>query len=195
VPDNAPDRIALDSAAAPSLRFVLNLLMQDIALEPIASETLPWQQPIFVLRSAPMERLRAFVDELVRHCPAPTLHVMSHARDAEAIHRLAPFDVTFHAYPTPGRYRLAEVPAAMLERLRAVDFAAVFFLDTDPHRDLFEEVERLLSAIAAPRMIGFLHNGTFGRAPDPRFRTLAEPALFRLVEWYQRRIEAGMRLP
>ena len=110
---------------------------------------------------------------------------MSHARDEAAIGEMAPCDFTFHAYPTPGRYRLEEVPAATLDRLRSLNFGIVCFLDTGEHADLLDEVDRLLGAILPDATICFGNDGTFGRLPARPVRKRAESAFFRLVEWSQ----------
>ena len=183
------DRASGGDDASSRVRDVLDLLLQDCSPQPVAAATLPWDRPMFVLRSAGMNRLQELLAEITRHAVAPALHVMSHARDAAAIERMAPCAITFHPYPAQGRYRLDGVPAAMLAHLRAVDFGSLLFLDTGPQPDFYDEVERLLSAIAIDRMIAFREDGTFAKAPVPSRRRHAEPAFLRLVEWYQRRAE------
>jgi hypothetical protein len=110
---------------------------------------------------------------------------MSHARDEKTLREMAPCDFTFHAYPTPGRYRLDEVPSATLDRLRAVDFGILFFLDTGSFADLLDEVDRVLGAIRPIGIISFGNDGTCARLPERQVRKRAESAFFRLVEWYQ----------
>ena len=105
--------MSVERAEAP-LRAVLDMLLQDMALEPVDPATLPWHEPMFVLRGAPMDHMEAFFRLVVAHCSAPALHVMSHARDRDVLRAMAPCEFTFHAYPTPGRYCLEEVPSAML---------------------------------------------------------------------------------
>ena len=78
------------SEAASGLRVAFDLLLQDMALEPVDPGTLPWNQPILVLRSAPMDRLLALLDQILVHCPAPALHILSHARDEPTIRDRAP---------------------------------------------------------------------------------------------------------
>jgi hypothetical protein len=173
------------SEGAQGLRVVLDMLLQDLPLQPVAADTLRWDRPILVLRSADMKKMRACLDRLVAHCPSPRLHVLSHARDEEAIRAMAPCDLTFHAYPTPGRYRLEDVPAAMLETLRAADFGTAIFLDTGRFVDLFDEVERLLMAVVDHRPVTVLADGTFAQAPERGLRKRAESAFFGLLEWYQ----------
>jgi len=173
------------SDVARSLRTVLDLLLQDIPLQPIDPATLAWDRPIFILRSANMGRLRALLDEILVRTPAPHLHIMSHARDERALREMAPCDFTFHAYPTPGRYRLEDVPPTTIERLHAVDFGVLCYLDTGPFADLLDEVERVLGAIRPLALTCFGNDGTFARLPERRLRRRAESAFFRLVEWYQ----------
>jgi len=175
--------------ASASVRDVLDLLLQDCSPKPVDAGALPWDRPIFVLRSAALTRLRALLSEIARHNPSPSLHIMSHARDAEAIGQMVPWRFTFHAYPTPGRYCVEAVPAAMLDELRAIDFGSLLFLDTAPDANFYDEVERLLGAVAADRSVIFREDGTFAKAPPAAARQLAEPAFFRLVEWHQRRVE------
>ena len=177
--------------AARSLRSVLDMLLQDMAFQQVDPATLAWDEPIFVVRSANMERMRAFLHEVVAHNPAPVLHIMSHVRDESAIRALAPCDFTFHAYPTPGPYRLEDVPAATLERLQSVGIGNLFLLDSATSGDLLEEVERLLAAIAERRMVSFRSDGTYARTPDWRQRGLAKSAFFRLIEWYQLKVDPG----
>jgi hypothetical protein len=176
------------SDAASGLRVVLDLLLQDMALEPVDAATLPWDQPILVLRSADMERFSAVLQQIVSHCPAPLLHVLSHARDEEAIRYRAPCDFTFHGYPTPGRYRLAEVPASMLDRLRSVRFGTLLYIDPGTSADLSGEVEALFAAIEDRRMVTVREDGTFARAVDSRLRRHAESAFLRVIEWYQQKL-------
>jgi len=173
-----------DDDTAQSLRTVLDLLLQDIPLQPVDPATLPWDQPIFILRSANMGRMRALIDEILVHTPTPLLHIMSHARDEKALRELVPCEFMFHAYPTPGRYRLEDVPSATLDRLRAVDFGILFFLDTGSFADLLDEVDRVLGAICPMGIISFGNDGTCGRLPERQVRKRAESAFFRLVEWY-----------
>jgi hypothetical protein len=177
------------SEAARGLRIVLDLLLQDIALDPVDAALLPWHEPILILRSADMERFRAVMRQIVTYCPAPTLHVLSHARDEETIREIAPCDFTFHAYPTPGRYRLDGVPAAMLNRLRAVSFATLIYIDPGTSAELFGEVESLFAAIKDGGMVSVRQDGTFARAPQAHLRRRAESAFLRLIEWYQLKLE------
>jgi hypothetical protein len=176
------------SQAAQGLRVVLDLLLQDMALEPVDAATLPWDQPILVLRSADMERFSTVLQQIVSHCPAPLLHVLSHARDEEAIRNRAPCDVTFHAYPTPGRYRLDGVPAATLDYLRSVRFGTLLYIDPGTSAELSLEVEALFAAIADRPMVTVREDGTFARAVDARLRRHAETAFLRVIEWYQQKL-------
>ena len=177
--------------SARSLRTTLDLLLRDMAPKPVNPATVQWDQPIFILRSANMGRMKALLDDIVTHCRTPRLHIMSHARDEQTLREMAPCDFTFHAYPTPGRYRLAEVSAASLERLRAVEFRSLFFLDTGIFSDLFDEVERLLAAVAETGMISFNNDGTYTRPPQRRLHQQAESAFLRLIEWYQFKLDPG----
>ncbi len=172
-----------------SLRTVLDILLQDMALTPIDASTLPWSKPVFILRAAPMDAMRPLLDEIQRHCAAPLLHIMSHARDGEAIRALAPA-ATFHAYPATGRYRLEDVPAAMMHRLRQADFGMLIFPDPGTSADLCDEVERLFGAIDLRRMVIYTADAGFARAADWQKRTRAQAAFIRLVEWYQSSVEA-----
>ncbi len=144
-----------------AMRAVLNLLRQDLALARVDPAKLAWDRPVLVLRSGNMGRMRAFFEELAQHPQIPALHVLSHAHDEDAIRAMAPRDITFHAYPVPGRYWLEHVPAAILERLRSEGFGMLAFLDTGAADDLLTEVDRLLTAIAENRMICFCDDGAF----------------------------------
>ena len=182
------------SPAALGLRVVLDLLLQDMALEPVDPAALPWHEPILVLRSADMERFRAVLRQIVTYCPAPRLHVLSHARDEQAIrdaiHEIVQCDFTFHGYPTPGRYRLEEVPVAMLEQLRSVGFATLVYIDPGTSADLFGEAEAIFAGIQDTSiMVSVRADGTLGRAPDARLRRRAESAFLGLIEWYQRKVD------
>jgi hypothetical protein len=179
------------SHAARRLRFVLDRLVQDLPLMSVDPATLPWDRPILVLRSATMERLQALLEEIIVRCPMPALHIMSHARDEDAIRSMAPCGFTFHAYPATGPYRLEGVPAAMLDDLRAVGFGTVFGLDAGTWGDRLEEVDRVLAAIREPGMVSFRGDGTYARAADWRQRRRAESAFLRLLEWYQFKLDPG----
>jgi hypothetical protein len=179
------------SNAAQSLRIVIDMLLQDMASEPVDPATLAWDQPILVLRSASMARMQAFLDRLVVHCPKPTLHIMSHARDEQAIRDMTPCEITYHAFPTPGPYRLLEVPSAMLERLRSTGFGTLFMLDQGLGGDLLEDVERLLAAIQPSWPVSFRGDDTFARTQDWSQRRLARLAFLRLIEWYHLKLDPG----
>ena len=191
MPVNRQTSTAEPSEAARSLRTVLDLLLQDRTLSAVEPESLAWSEPIFVIRSAPMDRLVALLTQIVAKNAAPRLHIMSHARDEAAIRAAAPCDFTFHAYPTPGAYRLEGIPADMLERLRQLDLGTLFFLDTGTSSDLLGEVERLLAGIRENRAVSFRGDGSFARTPDWRQRTLAEAAFLRLIEWYHFKLDPG----
>jgi hypothetical protein len=94
-------------------------------------------------------------------------------------------EVTFHAYATPGRYRLEEVPLAMVHRLRQTGFGMLVFPDPGTSEALGDEVERIFDAIDPSRMITFTAEGGFARAPDRARRRRARGAFLRLIEWYQ----------
>jgi hypothetical protein len=180
--DTGPGRA---SNATEGLRVVLDLLLQDMALEPVDPAALPWHEPILLLRSANMERFRGVLRQIVTYCPAPSLHVMSHAGDEETIREMAPCAFSFHGYPTPGRYRREDVPTAMLERLRSVRFGTLLYLDPGTSASLFGDVESLFDAIQDHGMVSVREDGSFNRASDPRLRREAESAFLNLIEWYQ----------
>ena len=131
------------------------------------------------------------LQQIVAHCPSPRLHVLSHARDEEAIRDRAPCDFIFHSYPAPGRYRLDDLPPATLERLRSVRFGTLLYIDPGTSADLFGEVEALFAAIQDTVMVVEREDGTFGRTLDRRMRTRAEAAFLRLIEWYQLKLDSG----
>jgi hypothetical protein len=178
--------MATDVAAG--LGTVLALLLQDRALATVDAGTLPWDRPMFVLRSAHMERMQQFLDVVRAHSAAPRLHVMSHARDEEVLRSMAGHDMTFYPYPTPGRYSLDIVPAEMLERLRAVGFGALIFLDAGQHGEGLDAAVEVLAAIDEPRMASFRSDGTFGRPDDWGVHRLASAAYYRLIEWYHAKL-------
>jgi hypothetical protein len=180
-----------ENEQALGLRVVFDMLLRDKALGLVEPETLAWDQPFLVIRSAHMGRMEAFFHQVATRCTAPRLHVLSHARDEEALHTLAPFPFTFHAWTTPGAYRLENMPAPLLERLRAERFATLFFLDQGTNGDRLDEVERLLAAIKPEPIVCFMGNGKFAQAPDAEQRRLAETAFLRLIEWYQFRLDPG----
>lgn len=177
------------SDGAQSLRTVLDLLLQDIPPKPVNPATLPWDRPIFILRSANMGRLRVLLDEILTHTATPQLHILSHARDEQTLREMAPCEFTFHAYPTPGRYRLEQIHPATLDRLRAVGFGILFFLDTGPFADLLDEVDRVLGAIRPIGIISFGNDGRCARLPERHIRKRAESAFFALIEWYHSTLE------
>ena len=169
---------------AESLRPVLDLLVGDMSPRPVDPATLPWDRPVFVLRSANMERMRAFLHEVLARTPTPDLHIMSHARDEETLRALSPCPFTFYPYPTPGRYRSQDVPPAVLDRLRAVDFGIVGCLDTGLSADLLDAVDGVLAAIRPGGGISFGPAGACLRLPERQARKRAEAAFFPLIEWY-----------
>ena len=175
--------------AARGLRVAFDLLLQDMALEPVDAATLPWNEPILVLRSAPLDRLLALLDQIVVHRPAPALHILSHARDEPTIRDRAPCPFTFHAYPTPGRYQLDQIPGPMLDQLRAVRFGTLFYIDPGS-ADLFGAVESIFEAIQDHGMISVRDDGTLGRTLNPRLRRQAESAFLRLIEWYRLKLDS-----
>jgi len=185
--------------AANSLRVVLDRLVQDLPLAPVDEATVPWDRPILILRSAPMRRLQALLGGIVARCPTPAIHIMSHARDEDAIRAMAPCDFTFHAYPVPGPYRLEDVPAATLDRLRAEAFGSVFCLDAGTWGNGLGEVERLLAAILERGMVSFRGDCTYATLDGWRQRRRAEAAFLELLEWYQVRLDPefpeGLVLP
>lgn len=179
----------MPNETAGALSTVLALLLQDRALPTIDTESLAWDRPMFVLRSAHMERMQTFLDVVRTHAPAPPLHIMSHARDEQTIRAMAGNDITFYPYPTPGRYTLEQLPPGMLERLRSVGFGALVFLDAGNAAEGLEAAEQILAAIDEPRMAAFRADGTFGRAADWRLRRLSSAAFYRLIEWYHFKVD------
>jgi hypothetical protein len=179
------------SEAARALRTVFDMLLQDKALREISPDGLPWREPILVIRSAPLDRFEALIQRITEHTPAPNLHVLSHARDEASIRAAAKCDLTFHAYPTPGPYRLEGLPEEMLDRLRSLRFGTLFFLDTGTSSDMLGEVERLLAGIRENRAVSFRGDGTFAKTPDWRQRGLAEEAFLRLIDWYHVKLDPG----
>jgi hypothetical protein len=172
-----------------SLRDVLDLLLQDIVLTPVDATSLPWDKPVFVVRTAPLDWMPGLFDEIQRHHAASRLHVMSHARDADAIRAMAP-GATFHPYTAEGRYRLEDVPLAMLHRFRQMDFGTLIFPDPGTSADLCDEIERLFTAIDLQRMVTYTRDGGFARARDWQRRARAHAAFLKLIEWYQSSVEA-----
>ena len=182
-----------ESQMAQSMRAVLDVLLQDMALDPVDPASLPWDTPILILRSASMDRLAALLGDIRTHAPRSTVHVISHERDAGAVRAMAP-DIVFHAYPTPGRYRLDGLPAAALEALRAARFGLLFFLDPGTSGELFDEAERLFAAVADRPMISVREDGSFGCVRHSGDRRRAQAAFLSLVDWYQRKIDPGFSL-
>lgn len=181
----------MPSEAAGAIGTVLTLLLQDRALSTVDAESLPWDRPMLVLRSAHMERMQQFVDVVRAHAPTPPLHVMSHARDEGAIRTMAGTDIAFYPYPTPGRYSLDEVPPDTLDRLRSVGFGTLVWLDAGSAGEGLDGAEQILAAIDESRMASFRADGTFGRPEDWRLRRLASDAFYRLIEWYHCKVDPG----
>ena len=176
-----------------SVRGVLDALLQDMTLDPIEPASLPWDAPILILRSAPMDRLAALLADICQRTPGAVVHVLSHARDGDAVRALSP-EAIFHPYPTPGRYRLEDVPPATLESLRAVGFGVLLFLDPGTSSGLFDEAERLFAAIADRPMISVREDEGFARARDSAQRRRAQAAFLALVDWYQRTVDPAFGL-
>jgi hypothetical protein len=176
---------------ANALRIVLSRLLQDRTTPVVDSESMSWHQPIFVLRSAGMDRLAAFLNVARAHRPMPPLHIMSHARDEPAIRALDSSPFTFYPYPTPGSYRVEEVAADTLARLRAVRFGALVFLDAGNEGARLDEVERLVGAIGETKMVSFRADGTFAGPEVWREYRLATAAFHRLIEWYHFKLDPG----
>jgi hypothetical protein len=186
--NGAPIPVPL-SQSGKSLKIVLDMLLQDMTLNPVDPATLPWDRPIFILRSANMGRMRALIDQVIVRAVAPQLHIMSHARDEQALRELVPCHFTFHGYPTPGRYRLEEISPSTLDRLRAVDFGVLFCLDPGLSAELLDEVDRVLVAIGPTSGISFGSDGQYSRLPERRGRQRAECAFYGLIEWYQSTVD------
>jgi len=167
------------------------MLLQDIHSDRVDPVTLPWDQPVFVLRSANMARMRAFLRQVAIHCVSPALHVMSHARDEDTIRAMTTGAFTFHPYPTPGPYTLDEVPASTLDRLRSTGFGTLVLLDPGPADDRLDDVVRLLAAIAESRTVSFDIEGTYARTANWRQRKRAHAAFLGLVEWYHLKLDPG----
>lgn len=172
-----------------ALNSVLTLLLQDRTLSALDAASLPWDRPVFVLRSAHMERMQQFLDVVRAHAPAAALHIMSHARDERALRAMAEREITFYPYPTPGRYSLDEIPSEMLERLRSVGFGTLVFLDPGQQGEGLDGAQDILAAIDEPRMASFRADGTFGRPSDWRQHRLASAAFYRLVAWYHDKLD------
>src|SRR5579864_4390452 len=100
------------SEFAKGVRTVLSHLFEDMTISAVDVESLAWDRPIFILRSAHWDRLRAFLSVVLAHRPSPPLHIMSHAQDEAALSALVGGDFTFYPYPMPGRYRLEHIPPA-----------------------------------------------------------------------------------
>jgi hypothetical protein len=179
--EDAPDPLPA-SGAAQGLRVGFDIHPPDMALEPVDPATLPWDTPILVLRSAPMPRLQTLLDQILSHRRDPALHIMSHARDKETIREMVPCDFTFHAYPTPGRYRLDGVPAKTLDQLRSVGFGTLLYIDPGTSADFFREVGSLFLAIQEHGMVSVGTDGTFARVTDLRLRKVAESACLHVIE-------------
>lgn len=189
--NDSNENVAVQSDVASALSTVLALLLQDRRLSQVDVDTLPWDRPIFVLRSAYMERLRSLLRIVLARTPVPPLHIMSHARDEGAIRAMANGALTYYPYPTPGPYRLEEMPSEMLDRLQSVGFGALVFLDAGNAGEGLDDVQRLLAAIGATQMVAYRADGTFAQAQDWRRHRLATAAFYRLIEWYHAKLDPG----
>jgi len=182
---------AAPTEVATALRTVLNAILEDRAVPPVDNESVAWDKPMFVLRSAHMQRLAAFLSVVRSHRPTPPLHIMSHARDEAAIRAMVGGECTFYPYPAPGRYRLEDLPADTLQRLRSAQFGALVFLDAGNEGERLQEVERLVAAIGEAKMVSFRADGTFARPEIWRQYRLATAAFYPLIEWYHYRLDPG----
>jgi hypothetical protein len=172
-----------------ALNTVLVLLLQDRTLSTVEAASLPWDRPVFLLRSAHMERMQHCLDVVRSHAPAVDLHVMSHAHDAPALKAMWQGELSFYPYPTPGRYSLDGVPIEMLERLRSIGFGTLVALDAGQQAEGLDATLEILAAIDESRIACFRADATFGRPADWRQRRLASAAYYRLVEWYHQRLD------
>jgi FkbM family methyltransferase len=187
------------SDVAQSLSTVLTLLLQERTLQEVDVEALSWDRPVLVVRSAHMGRFDAFLKTVLARRPMPSLHVLSHARDEQAIKAMTGAPLTFYAYPTPGAYRLEEIPPNMLAALKAVGFGTLVFLDAGQNDEGLDQVQRLLAAISDAGVVSYRAggsfsdraNGGFARAADWRRHHLAASAFQRLIEWYHHRLDPG----
>src|SRR3954466_5761556 len=76
------------SDAARALQTVLDMLLQDMALEPVDPATVPWAEPVLVIRSAQMKQTDAFLRRVAQYGRPPAFHIISHARDEDAIREI-----------------------------------------------------------------------------------------------------------
>lgn len=176
---------------ARGLRRVMHLLLRHQALKPVHPEALDWNQPILVLRSAPLDQMRLLFDAITDRATTPQVHVLSHAHDETAVRACAPWPITFHAYPVPGPYRLEALPAAVLARLQDAGFGIVFYLDAGTEGHRLGEVERLLAAIRDSRMVMFRSDGGYVHGRDWRLRQLASAAFLGMIAWYHLTLDPG----
>jgi hypothetical protein len=107
-----------------------------------------------------MARLESFLGLRRALNVTSEMHVMSHARDENAIRAAVRHDFTFHAYPTPGPYLSDRVPAPMMANLRAVEFGALVFLDAGVAAAGLDDVRRLLAEIDDTRIVAYRGDGT-----------------------------------
>lgn len=166
-----------------SLRPVMDVLLQEMALEPRAASSVAWDRPVLVLRSANMTRMQAFAELVARVEPAD-LHVLSHARDEGALRGLLARPFTFQPWQTDGPYTLEAADPRQLDGLSGLRFETVIFLDPGMVGQKLERVEELLLAIGARRMLTFLGDGTLAEPRDWHRRRLAESAFLRLTAWF-----------
>jgi hypothetical protein len=173
---------------------VFDLLLRDMAFDTVIDPSkVAWDEPVFVLRSNMMGHLQALLRQISAYCPNPDLHIMSHVRDEAAIRSAASGHVTFYPYPTPGRYKLEEVPAVTLGRLRAIKFQKAIVLDGTTVSQGLDEVLRLAESIGAVEMLCYTGGGTLARPASWRRCRHASTALQSLADWCQFRADPASR--
>jgi hypothetical protein len=170
---------------AEALRTTLTLLAQSLPLSTVDAESLGWDRPMFVLRSASMERLQSFLRVARSHEPMPQLHIMSHVRDEAAVAAMVDSAFTFYPYPTPGPYHLGDIPSDTVDRLRSVGFSTLVFLDRGMTGEGLDDVKRVMVAIDEPRVVCYRADDTFARPADWRLHLGADLS-YRLLEQYVR---------
>src|SRR6185295_14232224 len=84
---------------------------------PVGDDDFPWTaESLFIIRSAPIDRLEALFELLRARGRCRELHVLSHARDEAQIRELAPVrNLVFHSYPSFERYREDELQSLLGE--------------------------------------------------------------------------------
>lgn len=185
--DALPPMDTGDEAIASAVRTLAAAAWTDLRRNAIAHERFPWHGPILLLASAPVERLEAFLERLMKHNPTPDLWLIGRPRDERIVAETLGRPVRFVEYGAPGPYSVAKC-GGFLPRLREVPFEALVFLDTGLWGDRLEHCGELLQAISRDRVYCYGSDDRCYHLDESPERARAQALTRSLFDWYDARL-------